>query len=145
MKFWETKTLTQMSNEEWELLCDGCGRCCLHKLEDEDSGEIYSTRVSCKLLNLKTCRCINYSQRTEQVPDCLNLRDTSFTEYEWLPQTCAYRLLHENRPLPEWHPLISKQKNSVKKAGISVGNFAICETRIKNMDDLEDYVIADLI
>lgn len=143
MKFWETKSLTEMSSEEWELLCDGCGRCCLHKLEDEDSGEIYSTRVACKLLNLKTCRCTNYSQRTEFVPDCLQLQDESFTEYEWLPLTCAYRLLHENQPLPAWHPLISKQKNSVKKAGIAVSDFAICETCITNMDDLEDYVIYD--
>lgn len=143
MKFWETKTLAQMSREEWELLCDGCGRCCLHKLEDEDSGEIYSTRVACKLLDLKNCRCKNYPQRKELVPDCLLLQDENFTEYQWLPSTCAYRLLHENQPLPIWHPLISKQKNSVKKAGISVSDFAICETQIKNMDDLEDYVIYD--
>jgi uncharacterized protein len=143
MKFWETKTLAEMSIEEWELLCDGCGRCCLHKLEDEDSGDIYSTRVACKLLDLKTCRCTNYPQRTELVPDCLQLRDANFTQYDWLPMSCAYRLLHENQPLPAWHPLISKQKNSVKKAGITVSDFAICETRIKNMEDLEDYVIYD--
>lgn len=143
MKFWETKTLAQMSREEWELLCDGCGRCCLHKLEDEDSGEIYSTRVACKLLDLKTCRCTNYLQRTELVPDCLQLQNSDFTQYDWLPITCAYRLLHENQPLPQWHPLISKQKNSVKKAGIVISDFAISETRIKNMDDLEDYVLYD--
>lgn len=141
MKFWETKTLSEMSREEWELLCDGCGRCCLHKLEDEDSGEIYSTRVACKLLDLKTCRCSNYPQRTEIVPDCLQLQDVSFTEYEWLPTSCAYRLLHEKQPLPAWHPLIAKQKNSVKKAGIAVSDFAISETRIKNMNDLEDYIL----
>ncbi len=143
MKFWETKTLAQMNREEWELLCDGCGRCCLHKLEDEDSGEIYNTRVACKLLDLKNCRCKNYPQRKELVPDCLLLQDESFTEYQWLPSTCAYRLLHENQPLPIWHPLMSKQKNSVNKAGISVSDFAICEMQIKNMDDLEDYVIYD--
>lgn len=143
MKFWETKTLAQMSREEWELLCDGCGRCCLHKLEDEDSGEIYSTRVACKLLDLKTCRCTNYPQRTTLVPDCLQLQSKNFTQYDWLPMSCAYRLLHENQPLPEWHPLIAKQKNSVKKAGISISDFAISETQIKNMDDLEDYVLYD--
>lgn len=143
MKFWETKTLAQMTREEWELLCDGCGRCCLHKLEDEDSGEIYSTRVACKLLDLKTCRCKNYPQRKTFVPDCVHLQNESFTEYKWLPNTCAYRLLYEKKPLPAWHPLISKQRNSVTKAGISVSDFAISETRVKNMEDLEDYVIYD--
>ncbi len=143
MKFWEIKTLEQMSSQEWELLCDGCGRCCLHKLQDEDSGEIYSTRVACQLLDLKTCRCTNYAQRTEFVPDCLQLQAASFTEYDWLPTTCAYRLRHENQPLPAWHPLISKQKNSVKKAGMMVSDFAICETQVENLEDLEDYIIYD--
>ena len=143
MKFWQTKTLSEMSLEEWESLCDGCGRCCLHKLQDEDSGDIYSTRVACKLLDLKTCRCTNYLQRTELVEDCLPLQAASFTQYDWLPTTCAYRLLYENQPLPEWHPLISKQKNSVKNAGMTVSYFAICETEIENLDDLEDYVIYD--
>lgn len=139
--FWETKTLDEMNREEWESLCDGCGRCCLHKLEDEDSGEIYITSVACKLLDLKTCRCKNYTERTQFVPDCLELHSVNFEQYEWLPRTCAYRLLHDEKTLPLWHPLISKRKNSVEKAGITVSGYAISETTVKNVDDLEDYVL----
>lgn len=139
--FWETKTLSEMTREEWESLCDGCGQCCLHKLEDEDTGEIYTTRVACKLLDLETCRCQKYMERTKLVPDCLELHDVDFYQYEWLPQTCAYRLLHEEKPLPVWHPLISKDEHSVTKAGIAVSDFAISETAVTNMDDLEDYIL----
>jgi uncharacterized cysteine cluster protein YcgN (CxxCxxCC family) len=140
--FWETKTLSEMNREEWESLCDGCGRCCLHKLEDEDTGEIYVTRVACKLLDLKTCRCTKYMQRVKLVPDCLELHDVDFYQYQWLPKTCAYRLLHEGKSLKSWHPLKSKRESSVKIAGISASNFAISETKVKNLDDLEDYVLA---
>lgn len=140
-KFWETKTLSTMTGEEWESLCDGCGQCCLHKLEDEDTGDIYMTSVACKLLDLKNCRCTKYSLRTELVADCMNLRDVDFHQYDWLPKTCAYRLLHEQKPLFAWHPLISGQKNSVGKAGMSASDFAISETAIENMDDLEDYIL----
>lgn len=139
--FWETKTLAEMSREEWESLCDGCGRCCLHKLEDEDTGEIYITSVACKLLDLKTCRCKNYAERTRFVPDCLELHSVGFEQYEWLPKTCAYRLLNDGEALPTWHPLISKRENSVKKAGIMVSGYAISETAVKDVDDLEDYVL----
>jgi uncharacterized cysteine cluster protein YcgN (CxxCxxCC family) len=139
--FWEMKTLAEMSREEWESLCDGCGRCCLHKLEDEDTGDIYITSVACKLLDLKTCRCKNYTERTRFVPDCLELQAVSFKEYQWLPKTCAYRLLHEKKPLFAWHPLISKRKNSVKIAGVMVSDYAISETKVKDVDDLEDYVL----
>jgi uncharacterized cysteine cluster protein YcgN (CxxCxxCC family) len=139
--FWETKTLSQMNAQEWELLCDGCGQCCLHKLEDEDTGDIYMTRVACKLLDLKTCRCTQYKKRTQFVPDCMNLQDVDFHQYHWLPKTCAYRLLHEKKPLPIWHPLISGQKDSVEKAGFAVSKFAICETNVPDLDDLEDYIL----
>jgi uncharacterized cysteine cluster protein YcgN (CxxCxxCC family) len=139
--FWETKTLAEMSRDEWESLCDGCGRCCLHKLEDEDTGDIYITSVACKLLDLKTCRCTNYTSRINLVPDCLELHAVSFKEYEWLPKTCAYRLLNDGKTLPTWHPLISKRENSVKKAGVMVSNYAISETAVKDVDDLEDYVL----
>ncbi len=140
--FWETKTLEEMSREEWESLCDGCGQCCLHKLEDDDTREIYITRVACKLLDLKTCRCQKYTERTEIVPDCLELHHVDFFQYKWLPKTCAYRLLHEGKPLFPWHPLISNTKNSVKKAGVSITRFAISETEVENLDDLEDYILA---
>ena len=139
--FWETKTLAEMTREEWESLCDGCGQCCLHKLENIDTREIYITSVACKLLDLKTCRCKNYAERTKLVPDCLALYDVSFKEYEWLPRTCAYRLLNGGKKLPEWHPLISKEKNSVKKAGMLVESYAISETKLKNIEDLEDYIL----
>jgi uncharacterized cysteine cluster protein YcgN (CxxCxxCC family) len=140
-KFWEIKTLSEMSGEEWESLCDGCGQCCLHKLEDEDTGDIYTTSVACKLLNLKNCHCTKYTQRTQLVPDCMNLRDVDFYQYDWLPKTCAYRLLHEEKPLFAWHPLISGKKNSVEKAGIAASGFAISEMAVKNMDDLESYIL----
>ena len=139
--FWETKTLAEMSRTEWESLCDGCGRCCLHKLEDEDTGEIYITSVACKLLDLKTCRCTNYTERTRLVPDCLELYSVGFEQYQWLPKTCAYRLLNDGKKLPTWHPLISKRENSVKKAGITVSRYAISETKVKDVNDLEDYVL----
>lgn len=140
-QFWKTKTLSEMSSEEWESLCDGCGRCCLHKLEDEDTGDIYITRVACKLLDLKTCHCTKYLQRTELVVDCMDLRDVDFYQYDWLPRTCAYRLLYEEKSLPAWHPLISKDKNSVEKAEIAVSGFAISETDVEDLDDLEDYIL----
>ncbi|GDX85103.1 UPF0260 protein [Methylococcaceae bacterium] len=135
--FWETKTLSKMSREEWESVCDGCGKCCLHKLEDEDTNEINITSVACKLLDLKTCRCKNYTERTKIVPDCLDLNDVNFNQYQWLPKTCAYRLLNDGKKLPPWHPLISGSKKSVE----TVLNYAISETKIKNMNDLEDYVL----
>jgi uncharacterized protein len=136
-RFWETKTLSDMSRTEWESLCDGCGKCCLHKLEDEDTNEIYITSVACKLLDLKTCRCSNYAQRTKIVADCLELSDMNFKEYQWLPKTCAYRLLHDGDKLPPWHPLISGDKNSVE----TISNYAISETKIEDLDDLEDFIL----
>jgi len=138
MSFWKTKKLTEMTTEEWESLCDGCGKCCLHKLEDEDTGEIAYTNVACKLIDLKTCRCTRYTERTQLVPDCLNLKRFDFTQYHWLPATCAYRLLNDQQDLPNWHPLISGRSNSVKKAGISIHRYAIKESPKL---DLEDHII----
>ena len=138
MSFWKTKKLTEMSTEEWESLCDGCGKCCLHKLEDEDTGEIAYTNVACKLIDLKTCRCTRYTERTQLVPECLNLKRFDFTQYHWLPATCAYRLLNDNQELPSWHPLLSGTPISVKKAGMSIHSYAIKESpRL----DLEDHII----
>jgi uncharacterized cysteine cluster protein YcgN (CxxCxxCC family) len=138
MSFWKTKKLTEMTTEEWESLCDGCGKCCLHKLEDEDTGEIAYTNVACKLIDLKTCRCTRYTERTQLVPECLNLKRFDFTQYHWLPATCAYRLLNDNQELPSWHPLLSGRSISVKKAGMSIHRYAIKESpRL----DLEDHII----
>ncbi len=135
MNFWETKTLTEMSTEEWELLCDNCGKCCLHKLEDTQTGEIAFTNVACKLLKLNTCRCLNYSKRTQLVPECLDLKQPDFAKYDWLPSTCAYRLLNDKQKLPTWHPLISGNPASVKRAGISVSSYAIEEAMATNLQD----------
>jgi uncharacterized cysteine cluster protein YcgN (CxxCxxCC family) len=137
MTFWQTKQLNEMSVEEWELLCDGCGKCCLQKLEDKQTGEVVYTQIACELLNIKTCRCNNYSQRKELIADCLKLRE-NFVEFSWLPQTCAYRLLHEGKPLFNWHPLVSKKTDSVQKAGISVSSYAMpAQKKMK----LEEYII----
>jgi hypothetical protein len=115
-----------MSVEEWESLCDGCARCCLHKIEDEDTGEIFFTRLACRLLDLQTCRCTRYSRRCQEVDECLDLR-AGFTQFHWLPSTCAYRLLAEGKPLPAWHPLLSGDPKTVLDAGISVADLAISE------------------
>ncbi len=124
-----------MTDEEWESLCDKCGKCCLHKLEDEDTGEIAFTNVACKLINLKTCRCTRYSERTRLVADCLDLKHHSFTQFNWLPSTCAYRLLNDGKELPAWHPLVSGGAASVKRAGISISSYAIKESDAVNLED----------
>ncbi len=140
--FWERKSLQAMTTEEWESLCDGCGRCCLHKLEDEDSGEVWETRVACKLLDTHSCRCSAYAERKRFVPDCLILTPDRAREFKWLPETCAYRRLAEGKPLPQWHPLISGDPEAVHRAGVSVRDQVISEEEI-NLEDLEDYVVDD--
>jgi Uncharacterized conserved protein len=127
-KFWETKTLAQMTTEEWESLCDGCGKCCLIKLEDEDTGELAFTSVVCDLIDLETCRCTRYSERCTLVPECIDLKQHDFTEYRWMPSTCAYRLLIDGKPLPNWHPLVSGTSESVKDAGVSISSYAVKES-----------------
>jgi len=122
--FWKRKRLSQMNHDEWESLCDGCGRCCLHKLEDQDDGRIYYTRAACELLDISTCRCKDYSNRQSLMPDCIQLSVDHAEYFDWLPETCAYRLLAEGEDLPEWHPLVSGDPDSVIKAGISVRNIA---------------------
>ncbi|WP_347989260.1 YcgN family cysteine cluster protein [Methylomonas sp. AM2-LC] len=139
MKFWESKTLAEMTTEEWESLCDNCGKCCLHKLEDEDTGEIAFTRVVCEFIDLESCRCTRYKDRTILVPDCIDLKQHDFAAYTWLPATCAYRLLTDGKPLPDWHPLISGTAESVKDAGVSITSYAIKESQV---EDLEDHIIA---
>lgn len=128
-----------MSQAEWEALCDRCGKCCLVKLEDEESGDIAVTKVACKLLDLETCLCSGYSKRCDLVPDCINLKQHDFAEYKWLPATCAYRLLADNKPLPSWHPLITGTFQSVRDAGESVIEYAVKES---SLVDPEDHIIA---
>jgi len=137
--FWKTKSLAEMDRAEWESLCDGCGRCCLNKLEDEDTGEFLYTRAACKLLDLKTCRCTDYPNRSGLVPDCVTLTPKNVPELGWLPATCAYRLLSEGKPLAWWHPLVSGRAETVKEAGISVAGEAYSEEGL-SVDDLLDHI-----
>jgi uncharacterized cysteine cluster protein YcgN (CxxCxxCC family) len=138
MSFWKIKKLAEMTSEEWESLCDGCGKCCLHKLEDEDSGKIAFTNVACKLINLNTCQCTHYNDRTRLVMQCLDLKQYNFAQYNWLPSTCAYRLLNEGKELPAWHPLLSGNTASVKRAGVSISSYAIRES---DSGKLEDHIM----
>jgi hypothetical protein len=141
MNFWKTKTLPEMTTEEWESLCDGCAKCCLHKLEDEDTGNIYFTSVACQLIDLTTCRCTRYTERTKIIPDCVDIRKLPTEQYYWLPATCAYRLIHEGKDLPEWHPLLSKTAGSVEEAGVSIRAYARLETPDDDVNDLEDFIL----
>ena len=127
MAFWTEKTLEDMTPEEWESLCDGCGRCCLHKIEDADTGEIIDTNVACRLLDTGTARCTDYRNRKAFVPDCLRLTPAIVASVSWLPVTCAYRLREEDKPLYDWHPLISGDPDSVLRAGVSVVGRVVSE------------------
>jgi uncharacterized protein len=137
--FWKAKALRDMSKAEWESLCDGCGRCCLNKLEDEDTGEYLYTRAACKLLDLKTCQCTDYPNRAKVVPDCVQLTAKNVGELGWLPNTCAYRVLDEGKDLAWWHPLVSGRPETVAEAGITVTDVAYTEVGIK-IDDLVDHI-----
>jgi uncharacterized protein len=128
--FWKTKTLSEMTRPEWESLCDGCGRCCLNKLEDEDTGKFLYTRAACKLLDIGTCQCTDYKNRAKRVPDCVTLTAKNVSELGWLPESCAYRRLDEGLGLSWWHPLVSGDPETVKQAGISVENEAYTEEGI---------------
>ena len=125
--FWE-RPLASLSRMEWEALCDGCGKCCMHKVEDEDTGQIYPTNVACKLLDLKTTQCSDYRNRRAFVPDCLRLTPKLASEIEWLPDSCAYRLRAAGKPLPDWHYLRCGDRDAVHRAGASVRGKAISET-----------------
>ena len=138
--FWKTKSLHEMNHHEWEALCDGCGKCCLHKLEDEETARVFYTRMSCEFLDLETCRCSDYENRFSLVTACLALKKAKIVDFHWLPQTCAYRLLSENKPLPYWHYLVSGDLNSVHDQGISVRNFAISAAAVAE-EEIEDQII----
>ena len=140
--YWQRKRLDEMTHREWEQLCDGCGRCCMLKLEDEDTDEIYLTRLSCKLLDIGQCRCTDYTRRHEKVPDCLSLTPKMVRELSWLPDTCAYRLVGEGQDLAWWHPLVSGSAETVHEAGISVRDWAMPETAAR-AEELHKYLVIE--
>jgi len=140
VEFWKHKRLSQMTHEEWESLCDGCARCCLHKLEDEETGDVYHTELVCRFMNTDSCRCTVYEQRLQKVPGCTVLTSDTISDYHWLPATCAYRTLAEGRPLADWHPLRSGDPESVHRAGVSVRGRAISEDSVPEQD-WEEHII----
>lgn len=139
LPFWE-KPLDELSRGEWERLCDGCGRCCLIKLEDEDTGAIHHTSVACKLLDKSSCRCGDYSGRKKIVPDCVRLTLDKLAKINWLPPSCAYKLRYENKELPLWHPLLSGDSESVHQSGISVRGRVEAGEEEVDTDDLPEFI-----
>ena len=137
-RFWEEKPLARMSRAEWESLCDGCGKCCVHKLEDEETGEVHATNVACRLLDRRSGLCRDYRNRKTYVPECVRLTPAKLRQLDWLPSTCAYRLLDEGRPLPEWHPLLTGDPESVHRAGQSVRGWTVSED---DVGDLEQHIV----
>lgn len=137
-KFWKHKSLDAMDRDEWEALCDGCAKCCLHRLEDVDTREIHFTNVACRLLDLASGRCTDYARRSQRVPDCVTLTPQALADPYWLPSSCAYRRLAEGKGLPRWHPLVSGDPDSVCSSGNSVCGRSICETEA---GDLEQHLI----
>ncbi len=141
LPFWRRKTLDALTPEEWESLCDGCGRCCLVKLEDEDTGRIYATDIGCRLFDAGTCRCKDYPNRSTIVPDCVTLTPKDVRELSWLPPTCAYRLIGEGRDLPWWHPLVSGDPKTVIDAGVSVRGRVFASEDDVAAEDLPERVV----
>jgi len=142
-RFWETTPLARMTQEEWEALCDGCGKCCLNKLEDDETGEVALTRVACRLFDDTTCRCGQYAIRHRYVPECIALKPHTIERHAyWLPETCAYKLLHEGKPLFDWHPLISGTPESVHAAGVSVRYRTVPEFEVPE-DDWDNHIIGE--
>lgn len=142
-RFWETVPLTKLTDEEWEALCDGCGKCCLNKIEDADTGEVHLTRVACRLLDDHSCQCGQYEIRKRLVPECIRLTPENIESHAyWMPTTCAYRLLWQGRPLPDWHPLLTGDPESVHAAGVSVRGLTVPEFEVGE-DDWEDHIIEE--
>ncbi|MBN50355.1 MAG: hypothetical protein CMN85_12545 [Spongiibacteraceae bacterium] len=139
-KFWENKTLSSMSDKEWELLCDGCGKCCLHKLEDEDDGKIYYTGVACQLLDVESCRCSHYAERLSLEPTCVKLTPDDVDNLQWLPGSCSYRRVQDGRGLPQWHHLICGDREEVHRGGHSIMGRCVSERHV-HPDDLVEHIV----
>lgn len=142
--FWKRKSLAEMDAAEWEQLCDGCGKCCLAKLEDEDSGDIHWTSVACRLFAAGECRCRDYDNRLSLVPDCVRLTPENVPTIKWLPRSCAYRLVAEGRDLPWWHHLVCGDRETVHTAGVSVrGKVSAHEDELLRVEDYFDHMLED--
>lgn len=142
-RFWERYPLDEMTDEEWEALCDGCGQCCLLKLEEEDTGQVAVLNVACELLDIASCQCSDYANRFAKVPGCTKLTPGIVGQLQWLPHSCAYRRVHEGRKLAAWHPLLSGSAQRMHRKGVSVRSFAVPQQQVPE-EDLEDYIIAIL-
>jgi len=140
--FYETKSLGEMTAEEWESLCDGCGKCCVVLLQDAEDDAVYRTNVACRLLDLKAVRCSDYGNRHKRVPSCVRLSPDNIGDLTWMPDTCAYRLLHEGKPLADWHPLKTGDPASVERAGISVKGRLVSESEVSD-EELEDHIVEE--
>ncbi len=141
-RFWEILDLEEMSDAQWESLCDGCGRCCLVRFEDDSAEGVFYTRAACRLLDPLTCRCGDYANRFRRVPGCLSVKRLARENYRWLPSTCAYRLLAEGGTLPWWHPLVSQDRSTVAEAGVSVAGRVVGEDHV-HPAELESLVLRD--
>jgi hypothetical protein len=139
-EWWNEKPLNELSATEWEALCDGCAKCCLHKLEDEDSAEVYYTKVRCRYLDEQACRCSDYKNRSVLVPNCIDLRSADWATLDWLPSTCAYRLRAQDLPLPQWHPLVSGNSESVHDAGVSIRGRAVSDEYV-HPDGYDEHIV----
>lgn len=138
--FWKHKSLEQLNDQEWEQLCDGCGRCCLQKLECADTGEIFYTELACRLLDLQDCSCTDYANRTQVVESCLDLRELKANDWQFMPSSCAYRLLYEGKPLFDWHPLIAGNHLLMETAGIFVKGRVLHDIDVEE-DDFEEHLV----
>ncbi len=141
-RFWETTPFNQFTDKQWELICDGCAQCCAHKLQDEDTDEIFLTNVVCQYLDTNQCQCSVYGDRHVHVPDCIKITPKNAGSLPWIPDTCGYRLLANGKPLPDWHPLMTGDSESTRKANMTVTGKVISDADV-DMDDLEDYLVED--
>ena len=139
-RFWENKKLSEMSTTEWEQLCDGCGKCCVHKLQDDETEEVFFTSVACELFNPMTCKCSDYSNRINKVSMCIQVSLDTPNIFDWLPKSCSYKLLSDGEKLPQWHHLLTGKRESIHEENESVLGKVILESELDEDESLEDYV-----